>query len=303
MDERSAGAGGWVEAGPVPPREILARLAGFPRLVARHRDLLWTWLRRDLAARLSGTALGRLWPFLQPLVLFAVYWFVFARLLGFRLPDLPEELSAALGVWMFVGVLVWSGFADGLARAATSLVEHRGLLQRLAFPAEVLPLNAVLLAVVTQLFGLGVFLLASLFTPVWPAPGAALAWIPLLLLLQVLFTVGLGLLASALHVFVRDVQPTLVALLTVGMFVTPVFWVPAPEVLPAVAEWRGWIAANPLNDLLYTWRHVLLSARPELAFDTPFGLALARLAAWSLASFVLGHAFFSASRRRFADEV
>src|SRR5262245_25355846 len=98
---RPEGPGEWVTARPTRAAEVLQRLVRFPLLLGEHRDLVTTSLRRDLEARFRGTVLSWAWPFLQPLFLFAVYYFIFTELLQQRMPDLPEEHRAGMGVYMF----------------------------------------------------------------------------------------------------------------------------------------------------------------------------------------------------------
>ena len=107
----------WVTSEPQGPREYLRRLAGFPLTAWRHRDLIGSSVRRELEARFSGTLLGWAWPLLYPVFMFTVYYFVFTKLLAMRFPELPEQYEAAMGVYMFVGILSWTGFAEGMLRA------------------------------------------------------------------------------------------------------------------------------------------------------------------------------------------
>ena len=105
------------------------------------------------------------------------------------------------------------------------------------------------------------------------------------------------------HALLRDTQHVVAAGITVWMFVTPVFWVPSPEVVPGIAEWLPWLRLNPMHDCLYAWRYALMSGEPSFAFEQAPTAAVLRFAAWSLASFGLGAFVLCAARRRFADEV
>ncbi len=296
-------AGGWVAAERPSPGAVLRDALGAPARCLAARELVAASVRRELAARLSGTVLGKLWPLVQPLLVFAIYWFVFTRLLGFRMPSLPPEQGAAMGVWMFTGVLVWTAFGEAVSRATHAFVENGNLIRKVAFPVEVLPFNVVLAGTATLVFGLAAFLLVCLVTPLWPAPGPALAWVPVLLVLHVAFTTGVAWIVAAAHALVRDTQHVVAAGITVWMFVTPVFWVPSPEVVPGIAEWLPWLRLNPLHDALYAWRHALMSGEPAFAFPDPPAAAVARFAAWSVASLFAGAVVLAAARRRFADEV
>ena len=303
---------GWVSARPRRARQVLERLWHFPRLLVQYRDLVTTSLRRDLQARFQGTVLGWGWPLVQPLFLFAVYYFIFTELLQFRMPDLPPEQRAGMGVYMFCGVVAWSALAESLTRGTNAIVENGNLIKKLAFPSELLPLNVVLTSLVTMLFALLVFLLAAFLTPIWPRPGVALLWLPLIVLLQALFTYGLVLFFSTLQVFLRDTLQVVGLATTVWMFVTPIFWV--PEAMgPSVLRYLPLIRANPAFHLIRAWRGVLmgdvvLPASEHIAGGHAVSVAavpahLALFALWALGAYALGYVFFVLAQRRFADEV
>lgn len=296
----------WVTARPTTLADVAGHIAGFARLVAAHRDLVTTSVRRELEGRFRGTVLGWLWPLVHPVFLFAVYYFIFTKLLAMKLPpEAAQGRETALGVWMFVGLVAWAAFGDSLNRACNSIVENGNLIKKLRFPSELLPLNIVLVAAVTQLFGVAVFLLASLIPSVWGAPDwARLAWIPVVLVLQIMFTYGLALLVATLHVFLRDTAQIVGMLVTVWMFLTPVFWVPElPGIQEAIAPYRAWIDANPMSHLLYAWRWILMGGEPQIAFQASFLGALGVLALWAAGAWILGYAAFVLGKRHFADEV
>jgi ABC-type polysaccharide/polyol phosphate export permease len=137
---------------------------------------------------------------------------------------------------------------------------------------------------------------------VWRPPGAWLAAAPLLLVLQAAFTAGLGLLLATLQVFVRDTAHVVGVALTLWMFATPLFWVPAPEVLPGIEAWLWLVEANPMHHLLYVWRAGLMGLEPGICFDAPVARSLGLFALWAGAVFALGHTAFVLGSRRFPDE-
>jgi ABC-type polysaccharide/polyol phosphate export permease len=296
---------GWVTSRPPRLAEVALRVVTFPRLLAAHRDLIKTSVRRELSTRFRGTLLGWLWPLLQPVALFAVYYFIFTRLLGVKFPELPADQQQAFGVFMFVGLVIWAAFAEAVMRGTNSIVDNGNLIKKLSFPSEVLPLNVVLVSHVTMLFAVAVFLLACYLTPAWIAPDAHLAWAPLLFVLQIFFTYGIALFLSALQVFLRDTAQLMQVLMTIWMFGTPIFW--TPEVIPnpeeTIGPFLGLVEANPMFSLVYAWRVALMSAEPALVLSADPAPHVARLALWAVGAFVLGYGFFILAQRRFADEV
>jgi ABC-type polysaccharide/polyol phosphate export permease len=301
-------AEGWVSARPPRPMEIVQRVVTFPRLALEHGDLIWTSVRRELEARFKGTLLGWFWPLVHPLFLFAVYYFIFTKLLALKMPALPAGQEAAMGVYMFSGIIVWTAFSESIMRGCNVIVENGNLIKKLAFPSEILPLNVVLVNVVTMLFAVGIFVLGCAATPIWAMPGPALAWAPLLLLLQLVFTYGLVLLLSTLQVFLRDTMQVMGVLVTIWMFVTPLFWV--PEIIPGVQRFMPLIEANPMHHLVAAWRGALMGelvipTDPPAAVVSTAAIphATAVFAAWAVGTFLVGYGFFVLSQRKFADEV
>lgn len=293
----------WTLAAPPSWPALLVRAVTWPREAWRRRDLVWTTLRRDLAARVRGTALGWLWFLAQPLLLFAVYAFLFTALLGLKLGggDLPES---TLGIAMFTGTLVWASLAEALTRSASCLVERGHLLRCVRFPAVLLPLEVALASLVTLAVGVAAYLAFIALSGVWSLPRfELLAALPLLFLLQLLFTTGLGLLLASLNVLWRDTGPMLGAALTVWMFATPVFWVASADVLPSVEPYLGWVEANPATALVEAWRLVLMGGAPEVVHPRDLATSLGRLACWSFAVYLSGSLVFFRLQRHLADEV
>jgi lipopolysaccharide transport system permease protein len=293
---------GWVTASPPKAMEVVQHVLGFPTLVVRNWDLIVTSVQRELSAAFTGTVLGFFWPLLYPVFMFAIYYFIFTKLLAMKMPDLDPKYNPAMGVYMFIGVLVWAAFADALNRGASCIVDNGNLIKKVAFPSEILPLNVVLYGLVTMLFGMFVFLLATAVTPVWSFPAFTdLLWVPVLLLVQLLFAYGLALALATINVFLRDTMQVVAIAVTIWMFLTPLFWI--PELIPGIEAYAGLIHANPMYHLVYCWRDVLMGAEPALIFGGNFGRSLSVFSVWAIAVFVLGYTFFTLSRRRFADEV
>ncbi|MFT7484341.1 MAG: lipopolysaccharide transport system permease protein [Candidatus Paceibacteria bacterium] len=294
----------WVVAGRPRSLELLGKLALWPNVVWQHRDLLATSVRRDLQARFRGTLLGMLWVLLQPLMQFAIYAFIFTELLGLRLGAAADAPLGTMGVYMFSGTLVWTAFADTLQRSTSCILENRNLVQKVRFDAQLLPLQIALSSLVTFGAGLLAFCVFTAFSPTWSFPSVSLIWWgPLLLVLQLLLTLGLGLLLSASQVLFRDTQPVMAMVLTVWMFVTPIFWVPSAELLPGIEEWLPLVDINPVHHLVYLWRELLMSSEPAIIFNGSFQHSLAMLATWAVGLFLVGTMFFFRVERHLSDEV
>jgi lipopolysaccharide transport system permease protein len=245
--------------------------AGF----ARYWYPLVALVRRDLRQRYAKTTFGLGWTLLQPLVLIAVYVFVFGYILsGSR----PTESPTTFVFFMLSGMLPYLAMTDGIQRGSTSLREDKTLFDREAFPEEVVPAVRVFSSAVAELTGLAVFLVlgSALF-------GLAISpWVltlPFLMFLRIVVGCGIAWIVSVMTLFITDLGEVLSLLLTAWLFLTPIFY--APETVPAGMQWLLWL--NPLHHIVVAYRAVLLDGRPpvpELLFLAGWAMAIAGTGLW-----------------------
>jgi lipopolysaccharide transport system permease protein len=255
--------------------------------IARHHSLIRTMVWRDLLGRYRGSFAGVFWSALNPLLLMATYYFVFGVVLQARFGGDPSREGFVL--YFLAGMLPWLPFSEALGRAPGVLLEHATFIKKLVFPVETLPINLVVSGLVTQGFAIVLFLGGLLLFR--GAVPAAAVWLPVLLVPQVMLTLGCCWLFSALGLLFRDLAQVMGFLLTVGFFLTPICY--PEESLPEAV--RPVLALNPFLHLVRAFRDVLLEGQaPETA---PF-LWLCGVAALV---FLGGYTVFHKLRRSFAD--
>ena len=264
-------------------------MTGKTHHLLHQRHLLRDFVARDLGQKYVGSAGGALWTVAQPLVLLLVYTFVFSVVLRVRFGD--EDGVKNFALYLYCGMLPWHAFADAAARATTGVVQHGNLIKNVRFPAKILPTTVVLSELLSEMIGLVLLFAATIFL------GAGASWtvvlLPVLVLLQVVFTLGISLLLSAAHVFFRDTEHFVRVGLMMWMFMTPLFY---PE--SRVPEGLRWIiAANPMAYLVRMYRAVLLEGQPFAPAD------LGAFAAFAAVAFLAGYALFTRNHHRFADLV
>ncbi len=255
------------------------------RALWRHRGLLWSFTLRELQVRYRQAALGFAWALLQPAALTLVTTLVFHTFLridvgGFAYP-----------VFVFTGLVAWTFFHTAVSGAVPTLVNNAGLVRKIWFPREALPL-ATVLAVGLDLAAallLWVVLLAVFGVGLTPA----LLWTLPLLLILVAFTAACALLGAAINVRFRDVKHALPLVLQVFFFATPIVY---PLAL-VPAGWRRVAALNPLTGVVAGLRDAALHARAPDVERTLISAAVALLL------LVLGYIVFTRADRRFADIV
>ena len=157
-------------------------------------------VRRDVMARYRGSFGDVLWTVLNPLLLMVTYYFVFGIVLRARFAG--DESRTGFALYFLAGMMPWLPFSEAVGRAPAVVLEHRNFVKKLLFPIEILPVNLTLSGLVTQAFALGMFLVFILVTR--GGLHATTLWLPVLLVPQVLLTLGLAWFLAALGAYVRD---------------------------------------------------------------------------------------------------
>jgi len=253
----------------------------------RNRGVIRVMVRRDVLGRYRGSFGGTFWTVIHPLLLMLTYYFVFGVVLQSRFPGDPSRAGFVL--YFLAGMLPWLALSEAAGRAPTVLLEHRNFVKKLVFAVETLPVNLVAAGLVSEFFA--VLLYCGFLLALRHSLPATLLWLPVLLIPQILLTLGLSWLLAALGAFVRDLGQVIGFLLTIWFFVTPICY---PEgSLPKGAA--ALLSKNPLYVLVHGYRAILLENRAP-----DFG-PLWKLAAVSLVVLIVGHACFYKLRRSFAD--
>jgi lipopolysaccharide transport system permease protein len=267
--------------------QIRAGLIEVASSMWRNRGLIASMTRRDLASRYRGSFGDAYWAVFHPLLLMATYFFVFGVVLQTRFPGRPD--SAGYALYLLCGMLPWLGFSEAVGRAPSALLDNRHLVKKVVFPLEILAVNHVLAALFTQLIAAAIFVLAITLWLGGPAP--ALQWIPMLLVPQVLFTIGLAWVFAALGVFFRDLAQIIGPMLTLWFFLTPICYPESSLPASVLSVFRK----NPIYMLVRGWREALLNggAPPDKSL---LGATLA-----GIAMFLIGLSLFRRLRRSFAD--
>jgi ABC-type polysaccharide/polyol phosphate export permease len=259
--------------------------------LVRYRGLIRSLVARELKARYRGSVLGFFWSFVNPLMLLSIYTFVFSTIMPNRVEGVQPY-----ALFMFCGLLPWTWFSSSLVEASGALISGSNLIKKVLFPAEVLPIVSVLANMVH--FFLGMPIMAAFFfglgyAPDWPN----LVWLPLVIVIQLVFTVGLSLGLAALTVHFRDIRDLLSNLLTFWFFSTPIIY---PYFMEEVQRLKWLFNLNPFFHLAVSYQEILFFrgsfVQGHLALLVAFGGV-------SLLVFLAGYWLFDRLRDSFAEVV
>ena len=260
------------------------------RTIWRNRGLIRVMVRRDILGRYRGSFGGAFWTVINPLLLMLTYFFVFGVVLRNRFGG--DTSRSGFALYFLAGMLPWLAFSEAAGRAPGVMLEHANFVKKLVFAVETLPVNLVVAGLVTEFFA--ILLYCGFLLAVRGAIPATIAWLPLLLIPQVLFTAGIAWFLAALGVFARDLGQIMGFVLTLWFFLTPICY---PE-----SQWDGLpraavavLGRNPIFVLVHGYRAVLLEHQaPALG-------ALWKLGVLGLILFLAGHAWFYKLRKSFPD--
>lgn len=253
------------------------------RRLAYVSDVLRELVSRDFKLRYKKSILGIGWSLLVPLAQLAVLYWVFHNLLALNIPDYTA--------FLFAGLLPWMWFQSALMASAMAVVDNRDLVRQVGFPVPILPTITVL----SQLIH---FLLAFPIMAVFLAMdghhlSVSLLALPLVILIQFVFTVSLAYVVATLQVSFRDTQHLLGVTLFLMFYLTPVFWDSA-QLAP---RFQPLMQINPVGQLLAAYRSILVHEQ------WPDAASLLRLCLISVAVLSLGYWIFLRARNRFVEEL
>jgi lipopolysaccharide transport system permease protein len=257
------------------------------REILRCRRALLSTLRDEIRRKHAGAVLGAGWLVLMPLMFLAFYAAVFITVYRVK----PTDMSAAEYVYfIYIGLMTFMGFSEGLTSGAASLSANRAVLLNTVFPAEMLPLRSVLVGQTT-------FVIGMVIAVCWSFPaGHASVWMllaPLVMALQVMFLIGTAWLLSPIYLVFRDLGQILSFAVLGIMTVSPIAY--RPESLSGLG--KVLLGVNPLYYFLAPMQEVLFNMR------APSAQQLGAAAALAFGTFVLGFVFFRKVKGTLAERV
>ena len=255
----------------------------------RYRGFISGSIKREFQTKYRNSLLGAAWTILNPLAMIIVYTVIFSEVMGNRLGGVDSKF--AYSIYLCAGALTWGLFAEITGRSQNVFIEHANLIKKLQFPRLCLPIIVVLNACINFaiVFGLfTAFLVLSGSFPGW----MFLAIFPVLLV-QILFSIGLGMILGVLNVFFRDVGQFFGILLQFWFWFTPIVY-PVTTLPQAARDALMW---NPMVPIITSYQNILLYNRE------PDWMALLPVTLLTLALCILGMKLFRKRAGEMVDEL
>jgi ABC-2 type transport system permease protein len=230
------------------------------RDIYRYRELLVNLVRKDLKVRYKSSVLGFLWSLLNPAMLLLVYYLVFEVLLGSGIPRFP--------IYLLSGLLAWNLFNVGLLTATGSVVASAGIVNKVWFPREVLPLSSIGAALV-HFFLQSIVMVLALLAFRHPVGWTYMPLVPFALLDLLLFCAALSLLASAANVYLRDMQHFAEIALLPWFFASPIVY-SYDLIANKLGHWAFLYLLNPVTPIVLVFQRAIYGSYPNVIHPFPF---------------------------------
>lgn len=238
------------------------------------RALLFVFVYRDIKARYKHTSLGIAWAIIQPLFLMFIFTLVFSYFFKVSTGGVPYP------VFSYVALLPWSFISRVVSASGINFVGSRGLITRIYFPREIIPLSAVVSSLVDMAFGAVVFALMLIYYRI--PPTLALLLVFLILPIQILLASGLALLSSVLMSLFRDLEFAMPLLIQLWMYASPVIY----SVHNLQKRFKILFYFNPTTGIIEGYRDSIIHGRiPDLGY-------LGTSTVWALLIFIFGYWVF-----------
>lgn len=249
-----------------------------------YRDMIFNLVRRELRGRYKGSVLGFLWTYINPLCQVIVYSIVFRVIFRVNI----EKFY----LYLIIGMMPWTFFSSSVQGGSTCIRAQSDMIKKIYFPREVIPISYVTSTFVNMLLSFIIVFLAVLvsgfginFKVIW--------YLPLIMIIQYIFVLGLALIVSSITVYFRDLEQIVGVLLMAWIYVTPIMY--NVEYVPEA--YRKYIVLNPMTPIVEIYHQVLYYR------ITPTRNYLLLACGASLLSFVFGAVLFACIDKNFAEEM
>jgi lipopolysaccharide transport system permease protein len=225
-------------------------------LLTKHRQLTIEMSKREITDRYLGQIFGVFWAIGHPLVMIAVYIFIFVVVFKIKIGG-TREMPLDYTTYLLAGLIPWMSFQESMSKGSTVIVSNASLVKQVVFPIEILPVKGVIASLISMGVSLALLILYVLVR------NHSLPWtytlIPFLVFLQALAMVGISYILSSVGAFLRDMKDFVQVFCIVGFYLMPIFYL--PQFVPKV--FRPILYINPFSYLIWCYQDALYYGRFE----------------------------------------
>lgn len=249
----------------------------------QYRELLKTNVQKEIRGKYKGSFLGVLWSFLNPLLMVLVYAIVFPYIMRTQVDNYL--------VFLIVAIIPWNYFTTCITSGSNCVWINGGIIKKVYFPREILPISVVLAGLVNFLISCLIILIFVIFGGIGLSWN--ILWLPVIAILQSFFSLGLLFILSAINVYVRDVEYIVNFFVNLVFYATPILY--TVDMFPVKYRWI--LNINPMTHFMNAYRNIFYyQARPQMS-------SLLYLFILSVLVLVIGYAIFRKLEKGFAEEV
>lgn len=254
----------------------------------QYRELLKTNVKKEIRGKYKGSFLGVLWSFVNPLLQVLVYAIVFPYLMKIKSTD--NYL-----IYLVVGIIPWTFFLTVMNQGITSIKFNAGIIKKVYFPREILPISVVISGMIN-------FLISCIIIVVFVlGAGMGISWhliyLPVLTILQAVFTLGLVLALCSINIYVKDTEYIITFVLNMLFYGTPILYELSSFTNDVPKILFDLVKLNPLTSFLEAYRDIFMY------HQSPSMSVLVYLAILSVVVFFVGYAIFKKLEKGFAEEI
>ena len=249
----------------------------------KYKEFLRTNVKKDIRGKYKGSFLGVLWSFINPLLSVVVYAIVFHYIMRFSIDHYL--------IYLISGIIPWTFFTNSVNAGLNSILFNADIIKKVYFPRVILPISGVTSCLVNFGISCVIVILFALFGGV--GLSIYIILLPLVALIQYIFTLGIAFILSALEIYVRDVEHIIAFFISMLFYVTPILYTPS-----YVPEKFSWILElNPLAYIIEAYHSIIYYK------EMPNLTNLGGIFVISIILFLLGYRVFDKLQRGFAEEV
>jgi len=258
------------------------------KAVIKRRELLTQMTLREIKSRYKQSIMGYFWVILNPFFQILIMSFVFSTIM--RVPT-AANANIPYIVFLYVGLLPWSLFANSLTSASGSIISNAGLITKVYFPRTILPISTIFAKIIDFMFALTI-LIAFMFLYKVPV-NLNVLWVIPIFFIQQIFTLGLSLFLAAINLIYRDIQYLLSLIVSLWFYLTPVIY--PTDIVPD--RFKLIFKLNPMSVITNAYRESILAGGVPNLNSLSIALVV------SLVSLFLGFKYFKKLEKTFSDNV